>query len=385
MKKKFTGITKELFDTKIGLLKEKKEQYGRYIKFFPAAAFVTGFTWDSFTLNRIDILSDNLLMLFYLILLGSLIILSNLIEDDINKNSFLRKYKKWFPLGIQFLLGGLFSGYVVYYFKSASFSKTSVFLVILALLLILNEFLKKRLSNLYLQIGLFYFVNFSFFIFFVPILLGRINYFSFFFGGVISLITAGTLIVFLYRNLVFKNFREFIVCQSIPLILFCLFSLFYVFNWIPPVPLSIQSYGIYHNITKKQTEKGKTLYELKYEKPPWHKPWVQSDRDYKYRAGDRVFCFTSIYAPTKIKKDIYHLWQKYDKNKESWLESDKILMEIKGGREKGYRGYSFKNRVTTGKWKVDVITGEGLLLGRVNFNIVPADSAANLVFKILHR
>ena len=120
-----------------------------YKKFFPAIAFFAGFLWDSLTLTRIDRILDNVILLLYLILLGVLIILLNLLESGHKLKPILTRFKKWYPLAIQFLIGGLFSAYVVFYFKSASFTKASLFFILLMVFLVANEFLEKRYSNIY--------------------------------------------------------------------------------------------------------------------------------------------------------------------------------------------------------------------------------------------
>ncbi|MFQ5582920.1 MAG: DUF2914 domain-containing protein, partial [Calditrichia bacterium] len=114
--------------------------YAKYGKYAPVVFFFGGFAWDSLTLTRIDRVSDNLFLFAYLSLLGGLIVLVNLIENGDVRKPFLLRFYDWYPLGIQFLFGGLLSSYVVFYFKSASLSKTAIFVVIPALLLVANEF-----------------------------------------------------------------------------------------------------------------------------------------------------------------------------------------------------------------------------------------------------
>ena len=60
--------------------------------FLPAFFFFAGVTYDSLTLSRIDHLTDNLLFLLYLALLGSLVIITGrfqlgLIPDQIQMES----------------------------------------------------------------------------------------------------------------------------------------------------------------------------------------------------------------------------------------------------------------------------------------------------------
>jgi len=125
-------------------------------RFIPVISFFAGFTWDSVTITRIDAVSDNLIIGLYLILLGILIVLTLRSEQSRLEKPFLMKYSHLYPNGIQFFLGGLFSAYVVFYFKSASFTKTAIFLGLLVILLIGNEFLKNKLTNTYLIISLYF-------------------------------------------------------------------------------------------------------------------------------------------------------------------------------------------------------------------------------------
>jgi hypothetical protein len=38
----------------------------------------------------------------------------------------------------------------------------------------------------------------------------------------------------------------------------------------------------------------------------------------------------------------------------------------------GYRGYTFKRQVQPGRWRIEVRTEHGRLLGRIAFELVPA-------------
>ncbi|MDZ7682102.1 MAG: DUF2914 domain-containing protein [Fodinibius sp.] len=46
------------------------------------------------------------------------------------------------------------------------------------------------------------------------------------------------------------------------------------------------------------------------------------------------------------------------------------------GRQRGYRGYTFKESIWPGRWHVNVTTGEGLVLGRIDFTVI-ADTTFN--------
>jgi hypothetical protein len=61
-----------------------------------------------------------------------------------------------------------------------------------------------------------------------------------------------------------------------------------------------------------------------------------------------------------------------------WQTTDRLSYRIVGGRDGGFRGYSYKKNfeLRSGRnepqdWRIEVKTGDGLLLGRINFQITP--------------
>jgi len=48
-----------------------------------------------------------------------------------------------------------------------------------------------------------------------------------------------------------------------------------------------------------------------------------------------------------------------------------VKFPIVGGREGGYRAYSVKSQPASGRWRVDIETAEGQLIGRVPFSVRP--------------
>jgi hypothetical protein len=350
--------------------------YERHGKYLPLVFFVSGFLWDSLTLTRVDNLVDNLILLAYLLLLGLLIVLVNMTGTEGVRNPLIEKYRRFYPLGIQFFLGGLFSSYVVFYFQSASWSKTSLFLLVLVLLLVGNEFLENRLSNIHLQMSLFFMVSFSYLIFFIPVAFRVMNYGTFLASGILSLFFCAGIMFFFLKKGVFPRRGSPWVSACLIACLFLILNAFYLKNWIPPVPLSLKYGGIFHQVARE----GDT-YALTLRKPHWYSFWVRSDDPFLYEEGDRVYCFTAIFAPLELRKAVYHHWQKYDPDKKEWATTDRLEFEITGGREKGYRGYTYKSHTSPGRWRVEVKTADELLLGRVDFVIRPAPEGSRARFK----
>jgi hypothetical protein len=341
----------------------------KHQRLIPVLSFFAGFTWDSMTITRIDEVSDNLIIGLYIILLGFLIILTLYSEHNRLKNPFLIKYSHLYPTGIQFFLGGLFSAYVVFYFKSASFTKTAIFLGLLILLLVANEFLKNKLTNTYLIISLYFLAAFSFFIFFIPVMTGYMNTLTFVAGSIAGLILPYLILLYLYRTNLISSKKQYHKHLGLIGGIFMIMIFFHQLNLIPPVPLAMKYVGIYHHVSKNSSENS---YILKHEKPAWYQFFKNDDSEFKYQESDSVFCFASVFAPTHLTKQIAHEWQHYSEIKDEWIVTDRTVYGLTGGRDGGYRGYTFKKNIEMGEWRVDIITDDDQILGRIKFEIMPA-------------
>lgn len=347
------------------MIKQAKNLLERHKKYMPVLFFMGGFIWDSLTLGRVDSLYSNFVLCTYLTSLSICLYLYNLADDGAWKDTFLESWEEYFPLAIQFFLGGLCSAYVIFYSRSVSFNKTMVFFIILVVLLFANELLKHRLSNKYLQFGGYFFVNFTFFAFFLPLLLNSMNTFIFLISGAISLGTTLFLVLFIYFNS--PSTRAEIQGTKITgliLGLYVLINTFYYFNLIPPVPLALEN-----GMVAYQVEKTNSHYRVSYQPSKWYTLWRSHNPTVKWQPGDSVFVYTSIFAPAEFTKSVYHRWQWYSPYTESWEVTDRIGYEITGGRDAGYRGYTYKEKLNTGRWNVAVVTGEGLVLGGISFEI----------------
>lgn len=292
--------------------------------------------------------------------------LYNLMDDGKWKNTFLERYQIYFPLAIQFFLGGLSSAYVIYFSRSVSLSKTLSFFIILVALLFANEMLKKRISNKYLQFSLYFFVSFTFFTFMVPVFIKQMNTLVFIFSGLLSLGITLFLIVFIYKKS--PSTRQEIKLGKLITIILAMYTtitVFYFTNLIPPVPLALDSGMVAHKVQKTNNK-----YLVTYERDDWFVFWRDHRIKYIQQPGERVYVYTSIFAPTEIKKAVAHRWKYFDKEIDDWRVMDEISYEITGGRDSGFRGYTYKENTTPGLWKVDVITEEGLIIGVIDFEII---------------
>jgi hypothetical protein len=357
----------------------------------PVFFFFSGVTYDTVTLTRIDRLIDNLILLVYLIVLGLLVAVVGRVgairltapADERGAvqqatslfgshavNSFVKSTYPYYPMVMQFLLGGLFSAYTIYYSRSASWSTTAIFFAVLIALLVGNEFMRDRLSSFRLLLSLYALVTFSFFTFALPVLTGWMNTFMFLLGAILSATVTVGLVRFVSRGRSDWTAQDRLVTAALPVGLILLMVSFYFMKFIPPVPLSMKFGGIYHAVGKTDDR-----YELGFEKPRWYELFKHSDNP--YHAEGPAYCFTAVFAPVALETTVYHHWQYRPANSRTkqFATSDRIPIAISGGREAGYRGYTVKQRLIPGDWRVDVETEDGRLIGRVKFRVEePSDS-----------
>jgi hypothetical protein len=343
----------------------------------PPVLFFGGVTWDALTLQRIDALFDNLILGIYLVLLGGFIVLSTLARNDRPLPPSLRKLNTWAPGIIQFLAGGLFSAYVIYYTRSASFSTASLFLLVLVALLVANEVIWSRLWSSYLLLGVYFLAVFCYFTFFLPTVLGTMGFGVFLTSGILSAGLVIGMILYLDTHKVFAGTASFLGAVGVVVALLGLVVVFYINHWIPPVPLALREGGVYHEV-----ERSEDTFLLKYEEPPWYRPWQNDDDPFVYATGDTVHCFTAVFAPTALHTQIYHQWQYYDSKRDAWMNTDRIGYEVVGGRQKGYRGVTFKQHVHPGQWRVTVETADRRPIGRIRFDIVPAKTDRASTYRV---
>lgn len=341
--------------------------------FMPAVFFLCGVSYDTVTLSRIDRLLDNLVLLLYLVLLGALIVLTGRlsIESPPEREQLLSgpQFARWvwearpyYPMASQFLLGGLFSTYAIFYYQSATFTGTAVFFALLIVLLVTNEFLRDRLSNLRILVGLYAVVSFAFFTFFLPVITGIMNAAIFLIGAVLSLAVTMYLAQLVYRHNPNHSAREPFRATTPAMALITVLVGFYFLNWIPPVPLSLKHGGIYHDIKRAGDQ-----FELSFEKQ-WYQFWKRSDTTFP--TAEPVYCFTAVFAPVDLNTTIYHHWYYRPNESRPFTHADKIPLKISGGREGGYRAYSFKQGLDPGDWRVDIEAADGRIIGRVAVTVL---------------
>jgi hypothetical protein len=152
----------------------------------------------------------------------------------------------------------------------------------------------------------------------------------------------------------------------------------FVFRLVPPVPLSVRSLGVYHEVEREGAE-----FKLsRLPRPRWSQPWRKDEPAFLGRTGDRVFVFTRIFAPHNFRDQVRVRWARRDA-KGRWEQSDAIPLRIVGGREEGFGGYAYKQNWSPGDWRVAVETEDGREIGRIRFEIRADPDTDDRVFDVV--
>jgi hypothetical protein len=78
---------------------------------------------------------------------------------------------------------------------------------------------------------------------------------------------------------------------------------------------------------------------------------------------------TAIYAPAGLRQPVEHVWRR-----DGQVVNVVRLTPVQGGRREGFRTFSRKTTfpaAAVGRWRVDVTTESGQLIGRLRFRVVP--------------
>jgi Protein of unknown function (DUF2914) len=327
-------------------------------------AFVLGFVGDTLTLKRIDLWYENTVFLVYLTCALVGILLMHGIDTKRWAAPWLARTRAWLPIMVQIPLGGLFSGFIIFYTKSASLTTSWPFVVLLITLFIGNEFLRKRYELLVFQLSIFYIALLTYLVLITPTVLGTIGIATFLLAGLLSLFC-----IVLIIRMVVQWFPD-VYKRSARTLFFSIggiylgFNLLYFSNAIPPVPLAVKDIGMYHSVVRAGGG-----YQVVYEAPKEYEFWRNTSSVYHRTPREAAYCFSSVFAPTRLRAKIYHSWQRLD-DAGDWVRESRIPFSIEGGRDGGYRGYTIKQNITSGEWKCVVETEEGHVVGETRFVVV---------------
>ena len=349
----------------------------KYERHISAAAMIAGFAFDNYFFGRVDHPATQFALFGYIWLAVAAILFVHFIETRGEPEGLLRKIR---PLGVaatQFAFGGLWSAFLIFYARSAVLAASWPFLVVLGAIFVGNEAFKHYHSRLVFTCTLLFFALFSYTIFVVPILTGSMGKAVFILSGVLATIVFALVIKCLNYIGPQRMKQSWKGIAAGALAVLAVLNACYFTNVLPPLPLAMTRAGVYHSIRRdgnvyRAIGEARSLFTL-----PWSEPVVH------IMPGESLSLYSAVFAPIQLQTKILHIWQRYDDAAKSWRTQAVVAYSITGGREGGYRGYSVKSLPAKGHWRVNIATADGLLVGRVAFNVIPAASEIASVEQIL--
>ncbi len=348
------------------MLTKIRSWYGKYERPISSLSLIGGFVFDALTLKRVDLFWENLWVIGHIVIVGACIVLIHAIEREEGAEANPSKLHFWLTNIQQFFYGGIWSTFLVFYFRSGDLAVSWPFLLILVLSFWANESLKRHFVRLAFQISLFFLSVFCFAIFLVPVLLHKIGRGPFLLSGAASLIFI-ILFLFVIR---LTNVEEFKKSRKILALciagVFALMNVFYFTGVIPPLPLAIKDAGAFYSV--RRNSQGN--YVVTGQQQNWRDEF-RLYPDFSIVKGSPVFVYTAVFSPPDFDLSISHEWQRLDSATNKWVTISQIPLKVIGGRDGGFRTYSEKTSgLLPGHWRVNVLTSGGQLVGRVRFNLV---------------
>ena len=353
------------------------------IKHFKTISFVVGFGVDLFFLPKVTspyyiwVAPFDVALVFSLLLIRQWIRRGlkarnkSLKKEEKDKNlekteteniktrghRFLEKLNSWVTYLVSFFLGTFLSHVLVYYFRSSDVLQMWPIFSIVILAILANEFLYGVVPD----ILLFFIAVTLFVIFDVPIALNKVNSNTFMISILVSVILISIMTLILQR--IYLSGKEFVLLIIFSILFpFLLLRLYYI-NYIPAVPLALGDSGFYSNIYKQEGDNN-TDYTKEKNGLVENKKFFYFDDDYYNYTSIKdsgIYFFSSIISPSNVTAEITHVWEKYDATKKIWIEKARINYSVSGGRDTGYRGYSYLQNITEGEWRVRVLADQRLV------------------------
>jgi len=349
-----------------------------YERHLSALAMVAGFVVDSLFLERIDLWRTQAVFASYTAICFIAIPLLHLIEARAVRGIERPRWRALLPIATQFALGGFWSGFFVFYLRSAAASASWPFLLLIAAVFIGNEVLQRYHDRLVFTSVLFFFALYSYAIFALPIYTKTIGVLTFLGSGVLA-IALFALFTMLLRSLGRERFlAEVWRIRAGALAVLVVINVFYFTNILPPLPLSAEAAGVYHSVWREPGE-----YLASAEREPWQVRYLGLSPTLHTVQGESLSVYSAVFAPTALTTTIVHRWQRYDPIAQEWATRSTIAYPIQGGRDGGYRGYSSVPVSDAGRWRVDIETADGRRIARLSFLVEPAERPPELSTIIL--
>jgi hypothetical protein len=345
------------FDPAIGWARRHERQIS-------ALSLAGGFAFDSATFGRIDHAITQAVFIVYLLVAGISIAALHMLESRPDGRKPSDKTRTILVAITQFALGCLLSGFCVFYIRSASVTSSWPFLLAMAAIFIGNEYMRRYHARLVFSALLLFFAIYSYAILLVPLVIDRMGRIPFLISGVVAVV-----IFFFYMQalarLGHERYRGARMQVFGGMVLITIFlNVAYFLRVLPPLPLVLTDAGVYHEVKHV----GGDYQAAQEDEPPEWQALFGTHAIMHVQKGAKLYLYNSVFSPRGLNTRIVHVWQWLDPAR-GWQTQQRIPIDIRGGREDGYRFYTTKTAPRPGQWQVNIMTGDGRSVGRVRFAV----------------
>jgi hypothetical protein len=325
-----------------------------------------GFGFDYWAFGRIDHPATQAVFVVYLLVAGIAIAAQHGLESRPADRRPSLRVRNTLMFTTQFALGALLSGFCVFYIRSASLFSSWPFLLFMIGVFVGQEVFRQYHSRLVFAALLLFFSLYSYAIMLVPMLVGSIGQWPFLFSGVLALGLFGLYMRALSR-LGHDRYRgaRLQIAAGVAMITLVI-NAFYFLKVFPPLPLVLTDTGIYHDVRRVKGE----YHALAEEEPAAWRALFGTNPVLHPQSRARIYAYSAVFAPHGLSTRIVHEWQWQD-GEGAWNTQQRVPVVIAGGRDGGFRFYTFRTRPRAGQWRVNILSDDGRAMGRIRFSVEP--------------
>jgi len=350
----------------------------RHERQISALSLAGGFAFDSLSFGRIDHALTQAVFIVYLLAAGISIAVLHVLESRPDGRKPSDKTRTILVALTQFALGCLLSGFCVFYIRSASLASSWPFLLAMAAIFIGNEYLRRYHARLVFSALLFFFALYSYSILLLPVVAGRMGPRWFIASGVVAVV-----VFFFFMQALkglghdrYRTARMQVFAGMAAITAFVNGA--YFLRVLPPLPLVLTAAGVYHDVKRDGTE----FQASAEEEPPEWETLFGTHPILHVQPGAKLYLYNAVFAPRGLHTRIWHDWQWLQPGK-GWQSQQRVPVEIYGGRDDGFRFFTFKSAPRPGQWQVNILTGDGRSVGHVRFAVEQQAVPPATVTKIL--
>ena len=249
---------------------------------------------------------------------------------------------------MQFFFGGIFSALFILYFKSSGHLGSWLTAAFLGGLLVANEFAGDRYGRRFTLTWSLFALNAILLLNFVlPHLAGSLDP-RWFYASTLTgaMLAHGLWLIAPGRP---GRIRP---AWGIAMTLLVVWNL----GMIAPVPLVKRSMAVGHDFVQTADR-----FILRVEQPPWWQFWRDQSTTVQVEEGARLYGVTAVFAPLGMTAELEHCWAVRENG--GWRPVYCNRFRSAGGRERGFRGYSWVLNPKPGEWRFTVATQDGRTIG----------------------